>query len=50
LALPEQETMAVFELLSKKISAGEIEDVRGGLPEELQQLWPEPYVEAGALR
>jgi uncharacterized protein (DUF2267 family) len=50
LALPEQETMAVFELLSKKISAGEIEDVRGGLSEDLQQLWPEPYVEAGALR
>ena len=42
--------MAVFELLSKKISSGEIEDVRHALPEELRNLWPEPYVAAGAVR
>jgi uncharacterized protein (DUF2267 family) len=36
--------VAVFELLSKKISSGEIEDVRRALPEELRNLWPEPCV------
>jgi uncharacterized protein (DUF2267 family) len=40
----------VFELLSKKISAGEVEDVRSSLPEELRNLWPEPYVAPGAMR
>ena len=51
-ALPQtsQAVMAVFELLSKKISPGEIEDVRHALPEELRNLWPEPYVAAGAVR
>ena len=51
-ALPQtsQAVMAVFELLSKKISPGEIEDVRHALPEELRNLWPEPYVSAGATR
>ena len=51
-ALPQtsQAVMAVFELLSKKISPGEIEDVRHALPEELRNLWPEPYLSAGALR
>jgi uncharacterized protein (DUF2267 family) len=44
LAQPTQAVMAVFELLSKKISAGEIEDVRRALPEELRNLWPAPYV------
>ena len=50
LAHPSQAVMAVFELLSEKISAGEIEDVRRALPEELRHLWPEPYVPAGAVR
>ena len=50
LAHPSQAVMAVFELLSEKISAGEIEDVRHALPEELRHLWPEPYVPAGAVR
>jgi uncharacterized protein (DUF2267 family) len=50
LAQPSQSVTAVFELLSKKITAGEIEDVRNALPEELRQLWPEPYVEVGAVR
>lgn len=35
--------MAVFDLLSDKISAGEIGDVRHMLPMELRNLWPEPY-------
>ena len=45
-----QAVMAVFELLSKKITPGEIEDVRNGLPEELRMIWPEAYVAPGALR
>lgn len=31
---------AVFALLSEKISAGEIADVRNALPKELRALWP----------
>jgi uncharacterized protein (DUF2267 family) len=50
LAQPAQAVMAVFELLSKKISPGEIKDVRHALPEELRNLWPEPYVPAGIAR
>ena len=50
LAHPSQSVMAVFELLSDKVSAGEIEDVRGALPEDLRNLWPEPYVAAGGAR
>jgi uncharacterized protein (DUF2267 family) len=45
-----QAVMAVFELLSKKITAGEVEDVRNSLPEELRNLWPEPYRAAGTAR
>jgi uncharacterized protein (DUF2267 family) len=33
---------AVFELLSEKIGAGEIEDVRQLLPADLRALWPAP--------
>lgn len=33
---------AVFELLSDKIAAGEIEDVRHELPADLRALWPLP--------
>jgi uncharacterized protein (DUF2267 family) len=47
---PAQAVMAVFELLSEKITPGEIEDVRRALPQDLRNLWPEPYVEAGAVR
>ena len=50
LAHPSQSVMAVFELLTDKVSAGEIEDVRGSLPEDLRNLWPEPHVAAGAGR
>jgi len=32
----------VFELLSEKIAAGEIEDVRHELPEDIRDLWPFP--------
>lgn len=47
---PAQSIMAVFQLLTKKISEGEIEDVRHCLPEEVRNLWPEPYKEPGAIR
>lgn len=33
---------AVFGLISSRVSAGEVEDVRGSLPEGLRRLWPEP--------
>jgi uncharacterized protein (DUF2267 family) len=38
---PERVTRAVFKLLVGRISRGEIEDVRGMLPSELVELWPE---------
>jgi uncharacterized protein (DUF2267 family) len=47
---PATAAIAVFELLSDKISAGEVKDVRHALPAELRHLWPEPYVAAGAIR
>lgn len=34
-------THAVFAVLQKRISAGEIADVRDNLPEEIAALWPE---------
>jgi uncharacterized protein (DUF2267 family) len=46
----EQAVMAVFELLSKKVTAGEIEHVRHALPDDLRTIWAEPYSAAGALR
>jgi uncharacterized protein (DUF2267 family) len=50
LAHPSQSVMAVFELLSGKITADEIDDVRHALPEDLRNLWLERYVPAGAVR
>jgi uncharacterized protein (DUF2267 family) len=40
--------IAVFELLNKKISRGELDDVRHALPEGVRNMWPEPYIAAGA--
>jgi len=45
-----QAVMAVFQLLSKKITEGEIEDVRGCLPEPVRNIWPEPYRGPGSVR
>jgi uncharacterized protein (DUF2267 family) len=45
-----QAVMAVFQLLTKRISEGEIQDVRQMLPAEIRNVWPEPYREPGAPR
>lgn len=37
----ERITRAVFALLTEHVSDGEIEQVVGGLPESLRELWPE---------
>jgi len=50
LANTTQAVMEVFELLSKKITPGEVEDVRQALPEDLRIIWPEPYRAPGAVR
>lgn len=50
LAHPAQDIMAVFSLLSEKATPGEIDKVRRALPEDLRNLWPEPYRAAGAPR
>ena len=47
---PGQAVIAVLELLSKKVTTGEIEDIRHALPENIRTLWPQPYMEAGAVR
>jgi len=38
---PERVARAVFKLLSRRVSAGEIEDVKNSLPKELRELWPD---------
>ena len=37
---PERATRAVFSVLARRISEGEIEDITGILPQELRELWP----------
>lgn len=45
---PSRAVMTVFELLTTKITSGELDDVRQALPEELRIIWPEKYREPGA--
>jgi uncharacterized protein (DUF2267 family) len=47
---PAMATMAVFQLLTKKVTEGEIYDVRRCLPLEIRNIWPEPYRAPGSLR
>lgn len=37
---PEKVARAVFTVLAKRVSDGEIEDVKQILPEEIRELWP----------
>jgi uncharacterized protein (DUF2267 family) len=37
----EPAVQAVFGLLAERVSAGEIEDVKGALPASIRELWPE---------
>jgi uncharacterized protein (DUF2267 family) len=37
---PERVTVAVFRLISRHVSEGEIKDVQSCLPEDIQDLWP----------
>jgi uncharacterized protein (DUF2267 family) len=41
LADPAGAVMAVFELLTEKITEGEISDVKRCLPKEIRNIWPE---------
>lgn len=40
---------AVFDLLSEKISLGEVEKVRGRLPQDVRQLWTSPLLTFGEI-
>lgn len=37
----DQVASAVFGVISSRVSEGEVEDVRGSLPEGIRKLWPE---------
>lgn len=43
---PEEATRAVFTVMNRHISTGEIEDARQMMPESIRALWPEPEDEA----
>lgn len=47
---PRRIAIAVFELLNQHITPGEIEDVRGELPEEVRRIWPSPTANGSAQR
>jgi uncharacterized protein (DUF2267 family) len=36
----ERAARAVFNVLARRVSEGEIQDITGILPQELQELWP----------
>jgi uncharacterized protein (DUF2267 family) len=38
---PEEAVCSVFRLLNRRISAGEVKDVRQRLPKHLRELWPD---------
>jgi uncharacterized protein (DUF2267 family) len=40
---------AVFDVLTEKISVGEVEDLRGSLPEDIRNLWLSPFLTFGEV-
>ena len=38
----QEDIITVFNLLNARISIGEVNDIRGNLPEEIRALWPAP--------
>lgn len=38
----QQDIVTVFKLLNARITAGEVNDIRANLPEDIRALWPEP--------
>ncbi len=38
----QQDIVTVFKFLNARISAGEVNDIRANLPEDIRALWPEP--------
>lgn len=49
LADTEAAVSAVFDLLSEKISIGEVEKVRGSLPQDIKCLWASPVLTFGEI-
>lgn len=43
----ERVTRAVFDVLAKHVTAGELEDVVSALPSEIRELWAFPFLPAG---
>jgi uncharacterized protein (DUF2267 family) len=42
--------LAVFQLLTTKVTEGEIDDVRRSLPDAVRNIWPQPYRAPGSVR
>jgi uncharacterized protein (DUF2267 family) len=42
--------MQAFKLLTTHVTAGEVAKVRHALPEEIRNMWPEPYTEPGTVK
>ncbi len=38
----EEDIVTVLKLLNARISIGQVNDIRGNLPEDIRALWPEP--------